>query len=151
MRIIFQTFVLVLLLSFQANAQKGVITIESNYPVSETVDRLQDLIKEKGLTFFAKIDHTQNAQKVNMDLRPTVVLIFGNPKLGTPLMQCSQTYAIDLPQKALVYEDENGRVWIAYNDQSYLAQRHGITSCDDDVNKVKNALSELMKQAATED
>lgn len=131
-----------------AMAQEGLITLESKQSVTETADRLETLIKEKGLTFFAKVDHTQNAAGINMELRPTILLIFGNPKLGTPLMQCQQTYAIDLPQKALVFKAADGRVWIAYNDQTFLAERHGLKECEKPIAKVESALSGLIKEAA---
>ncbi len=147
MRNLFILF-LIFSLPLTSQAQIGLITVESNHDVQQTATSLEKLIKQKGLTFFAKVDHTQNATKVNMELSPTVLLIFGNPKLGTPLMQCGQTYAIDLPQKALIYEDKDGRVWIAYNDQAYLAERHNLSDCEDSIKKVESALSALIQEAA---
>ncbi len=138
---------MILLISFFARGQEGLITVQSEYSVDETAQRLQNLIKEKGLTLFATVDHTKNAEEVNMQLRPTTLLIFGNPKLGTPLMKCQQTYAIDLPQKALIYEDKNGLVWVSYNDQTYLAKRHRLKECDKELKKVESALSGLIKKA----
>jgi len=103
----------------------GLITIASAHGVKETVDRLAAEVKAKGLTVFARIDHAAGAQAVGMTLRPTELLIFGNAKGGTPLMQALETIGIDLPLKALAYEDAAGKVWLAYNDPAWLAERHG--------------------------
>ncbi|HKJ78920.1 MAG TPA: DUF302 domain-containing protein [Prolixibacteraceae bacterium] len=132
-------------------AQDGLLKVKSKQTVQQTADRLEKLIKQKGLTFFAKVDHTKNAKSVDMQLRPTVLVIFGNPKLGTPLMQCQQSFAIDLPQKALIYRDEQNQVWIAYNDQEYLANRHNIQNCEQELQKVKQALAKLMEEAVNPD
>jgi uncharacterized protein (DUF302 family) len=102
------------------------IIIASEHSVTETLDRLESALQEKGMTIFKRVDHAAGAEKVDLHLRPTQLLIFGNPKVGTPLMLCSQTAAIDLPQKALAYEDENGQVWLSYNDPAYMAKRHNI-------------------------
>ena len=101
------------------------------------------------MTIFKRVDHTAGAEKAGLQLRPTELLIFGNPKVGTPLMLCSQTAALDLPQKALAYEDENGEVWLAYNDPAYMAKRHNLKDCDKPVQKVTQALSNFAR-AATE-
>jgi uncharacterized protein (DUF302 family) len=93
------------------------------------MDRLEALLKQKGLTISARIDHAVGAARVGQVLRPTEVLIFGNPQGGTPFMQCAQTVGIDLPLKALVWQDASGQVWLAYNDPSFLAQRHGAAPC----------------------
>lgn len=126
----------------------GLVRVKSHHSVKQTADRLESLIDEKGLTLFARTNHAENAKNVGKELRPTELLIFGNPNLGTPLMQCKQTVAIDLPQKALIWEDETGQVWIAYNDPQYLVDRHSITGCDDVIKKVKQALSKLAGKAA---
>ncbi|MEH6454156.1 MAG: DUF302 domain-containing protein, partial [Psychromonas sp.] len=89
------------------------------------------------------------AAKIDQQIRPTVVIIFGNPKVGTPLMQCAQQAAIDLPQKALFWEDENGKVWLSYNDPQYLENRHLIEGCDPVITKISNVLSMLSKAATT--
>jgi len=128
--------------------QKGTIKIQSEQSVSQTAEKLQFLIKEKGLTLFTVVNHSENAASVDMNLRPTVLVIFGNPKLGTPLMQCQQTYALDLPQKALIYEDNQGKVWIAYNNQTYLAQRHDMKMCKENLAKIEKALQNLLQAAA---
>ena len=130
------------------SAQEELITIESTQNIQQTATRLEELIKQKGLTFFAKVDHAKNDTEVNMNLSPTVLLFFGNPILETPLIQCAQTYAIDLPQKALVYEDKDGRMLIAYNDLSYLANRHNPSDSENSIIKAKGTLSALIKEAA---
>ena len=104
----------------------GLVSMRSRHPVNVTVDRLEASLKGKGVTVFARIDHAAGAAAVGMPLRPTELLIFGNPSAGTPLMQADQTTGIDLPLKALVWEDASGSVWIAYNDPAWLAVRHGL-------------------------
>jgi len=107
-------------------AADGLITMRSNYGPKETMDRLEAEVKAKGLTVFARIDHAAGAAEVGLSLRPTELLIFGNAKGGTPLMQADQAIGIDLPLKALVYQDASGKVWLAYNEPSWLASRHGL-------------------------
>jgi uncharacterized protein (DUF302 family) len=107
----------------QAN---GLLQIASRYPVDETVKRLEAVLAEKGGRLFALIDHSGEAEKIGMKMRPTKLLIFGNPKGGTPLMVAAPSLAIDLPLKALVAQDEGGKVWISYNSPEYLQQRHGV-------------------------
>ena len=103
----------------------GLLQIASKYPVDETVKRLEAVLAEKGVRVFSLIDHSGEAEKVGMKMRPTKLLIFGNPKGGTPLMIAAPTLAIDLPLKALVAQDESGKVWVSYNSPEYLQQRHG--------------------------
>ena len=135
------------LLFYLANSQvlaeqaDGVIRIKSNHSVSATVDRLEAALKSKGMTIFKRVSHSEGAARVGLELRPTELMIFGNPKVGTPLMQCEQLAALDLPQKALVYEDEEGQVWFAYNDPEFIADRHNISGCDEVVNKISKALA----------
>ena len=128
-------------------ADNGLISLKSAHDVNATANRLESLLKKKGMTLFARVSHTNGAKKVGLKLRPTELLIFGNPKVGTPLMHCSQSVAIDLPQKALIWEDEKGRVWLSYNDPVYLAKRHNISKCREVINKIKNALSNFAKSA----
>jgi uncharacterized protein (DUF302 family) len=109
-----------------AMAADGLITIPSSFGPKETMDRLEAEIKAKGMTVFARIDHAAGAEEVGLPLRPTELLIFGNAKAGTPLMQANQPIGIDLPLKALVFENAAGRVWLSYNDPRWLAQRHGV-------------------------
>jgi uncharacterized protein (DUF302 family) len=104
----------------------GLITIASRFSVKETIDRLAAMVASKGLTVFGRIDHAANAQKAGMPLRPTELLIFGNAKAGTPLMQAKQTIGIDLPLKALAWEDVDGKVWVTSNDPAWIARRHGL-------------------------
>jgi uncharacterized protein (DUF302 family)/uncharacterized membrane protein YidH (DUF202 family) len=104
----------------------GIITLDSHHPVDQTVERLEALFEAKGIKLFTLIDHSGEAQKAGMQMRPTKLLIFGNPKAGTPLMIASPTIAIDLPLKLLVWEGEGGRTRISYNDPEYLQERHGL-------------------------
>jgi uncharacterized protein (DUF302 family) len=104
----------------------GFIQIASRYSVNETVDRLKTALPAKGMQVFALIDHSGEAENVGLKMRPTKLLIFGSPKGGTPLMVAAPSLAIDLPLKALVWEDDAGKVWLAYNSPEYLQQRHGV-------------------------
>jgi uncharacterized protein (DUF302 family) len=104
----------------------GLLQIPSRYSVDQTISRLQSLFTEKGMKIFALIDHSGEAEKAGLTMRPTKVLIFGSPKGGTPLMVAAPSLAIDLPLKALVAEDESGKVSVTYNDPQYLQQRHNV-------------------------
>ena len=104
----------------------GLVHLSSLYPVAETLNRLDSVLQSRGLTVFARIDHSGEAEKVGMKMHPTQVIIFGSPKGGTPLMIASPTLAIDLPLKALVWQDAGGKVWVSYNSVEYLKQRHNI-------------------------
>ena len=106
--------------------EQGIVKIPSHHSVDETVDKLETLLKSKGVTLFALIDHSGEAEKVGLKMPPTKLLIFGNPKGGTPLMLASPSAAIDLPLKILVAEDSQGKVWISYNSPEYLKERHGL-------------------------
>jgi uncharacterized protein (DUF302 family) len=108
----------------------GVISRPSSWPVPETLDRLEAVLQAKSITIFARVDHSGEANKVGLRLRPTEVLIFGNPKGGTGVMQTSPTSAIDLPLKALAWRDDGGQVWLSYNDPSYFAQRFNLTEAE---------------------
>ena len=105
---------------------QGLITIESTRSPRETVDRLVAAIAAKGLTIFARVDHAAGAVEAGLPLRPTELVIFGNAKGGTPLMQREQTIGIDLPLKALVWQDASGRTWLSYNDPAWIVERHGV-------------------------
>jgi uncharacterized protein (DUF302 family) len=104
----------------------GIITQASNHPVEQTVEAIQRLLQARGVTLFALIDHSGEAEKVGLKMKPTKLLIFGSPKGGTPVMQAAPTSALDLPLKILVWEDAAGKVWLSYNDPAYLRQRHAI-------------------------
>src|SRR5436190_16320170 len=120
---------LLLVTSSLALAADGLIAAKSAYGPKETMDRLEASLKEKGMTIFARVDHAAGAAKIGKKLRPTEVLIFGNPQGGTPFIECSQTVGIDLPLKMLAWEDESGQIWLGYNDPIYLATRHGVAQC----------------------
>ena len=122
---------------------QGMVIKSSQFSVSKTLDRLEKIITEKGITVFIRVDHSSGGQSVNLPLRPTQVLIFGNPKLGTLLMQSSQTAGIDLPLKAIAWEDDKGQVWLGYNTPEYIATRHGITDQGKTVEKIKGALNKF--------
>jgi uncharacterized protein (DUF302 family) len=104
----------------------GMVHLKSPYPVPETLTRLEEMLQRHELTVFARVDHSGEAQKAGLEMRPTQLLIFGSPKSGTPLMVASPTLAIDLPLKALVWQDADGKVWVSYNDPVYLKGRHKI-------------------------
>jgi uncharacterized protein (DUF302 family) len=125
-----------------AQQADGLITVTSPHTAAQTMTRLEALVKERGLNVFARVDHAAGAAKVGKTLRPTELLIFGNPQGGTPLMECAQTAGIDLPLKALVWQDEAGKVMLSYNDPEYLAKRHGAASCPV-VENLKKALTGL--------
>ena len=129
------------------HAADGLVTIKSPHSPSVTIDKLETLLKSKGMTVFLRVDHAAGAEKVGAKLRPTQLLVFGNPKVGTPLMQCAQTSAIDLPQKMLAWEDEQRQTWLAYNDPAYLSERHGLAQCTAVLEKVAAALSNFAKGA----
>jgi uncharacterized protein (DUF302 family) len=129
--------------------QDGLVSVASKYSVKDSIERLEADLKAKGITIFARIDHAAGAASVAMRLRPTELLIFGNPKAGTPLMQANQTIGIDLPLKMLAWQDTEGKVWITYNDLSWLARRHHLApGADATVNALANLLANLAKVAA---
>jgi uncharacterized protein (DUF302 family) len=141
--------VLFLVVSSYAWGADGLITVKSPHSPKDTMDRLEALLKQKGMTIFARIDHAANAAKVGKILRATELLIFGNPQGGTPFLECSQTVGIDLPLKALVWEDASGQVWLGYNDPAFLAQRHGVPQCPV-VENMKKALAGFTQEAITQ-
>ncbi len=123
---------------------EGLVTTRSAHGAEETFERLEAAVEgNENLSVIASVDHQANAESVGMDLRPTKLLVFGNPEAGTPLMQSAQTTGIDLPQKALVYEDASGEVFLAYNDPYYLAERHGIEGADQQLAAISTALEGL--------
>ena len=142
------TTLVVMIIAVPALAADGMINVKSNYNVQKTADRLENILNEKGMTIFKRIKHSESAAKVGVELRETELIIFGNPKVGSPLMKCQQSAAIDLPQKALVWEDNESTVWISYNDPRYLEKRHGISGCDEVLSKIEKALSGITKAAA---
>ena len=128
-------------------AAEGLVTVPSDLGPKDTMDRLEAAVKAKGLTVFAHIDHAAGAAAVGMTLPPTELLAFGNAKGGTPLMQANQATGIDLPLKTLVYEDETGKVWLAYNDPHWIAQRHGLGAGQ---STTVDAMASLLKDLAAQ-
>jgi len=110
--------------AFETN--KGIISKPSNHSVDQTVEKLKNILQSKGVMLFALVDHSGEAERVGMKMRPTKLLIFGSPKAGTPLMLAAPNIAIDLPLKILVWEDGQGNVWVSYNSPEYLKERHGL-------------------------
>jgi uncharacterized protein (DUF302 family) len=147
-RNIFLIFLLGSLFSTQIMAAEGMIDVKSAHSVAATADRLESILGSKGMTVFARIDHAAGAKKAGKELAPTELLVFGNPKVGTPLMLCSHSIAIDLPQKALIWQDAAGDTWISYNDPQYLQQRHDTQGCDEVLKKVSMALGNFTGKAA---
>lgn len=126
------------------------ITSGSAFDPRETMDRVAAAVTKRGITILARIDHAAAAEKVGLKLRPTEVLIFGNPVAGTPLMQAAQTIGIDLPLKMLVWQDEAGKTWLAYNDPRWLAKRHGIESVvAQNLEGMAAALAAIAKEATS--
>jgi uncharacterized protein (DUF302 family) len=120
---------------------EGLVTVRSQHGPEETMNRLGAAVRAKGLTVFAQIDHAAGAEAVGLPLRPTEVLVFGNARSGTPLMQASQSMGIDLPLKVLVWQDEGGVTWLSYNDPDWLARRHGL---DDQSRHVIDTISAVI-------
>jgi uncharacterized protein (DUF302 family) len=142
---------LVLALFFApAWAGEGLVTLKSAHDVDTTADRLVAALEDKGMTIFGRVDHAAAAREVGQELGRTELVIFGNPKVGTPLMRCGRTAAIDLPQKALIWEGDEGGVWLAYNNPRYLAKRHGIEGCDEVIATIEKALANFARAATAE-
>jgi uncharacterized protein (DUF302 family) len=126
----------------------GLIIVKSSHSVKDTADKLAAILQSKEMTVFARIDHAAGAQKIGQALRPTDLIIFGNPKIGTALMQCAQSVAIDLPQKMLIWQDDQGSTWLGYNDPDHLKKRHGFDGCDPVLKKVAGALGNFATAAS---
>jgi uncharacterized protein (DUF302 family) len=138
------------LLGGNAMAADGLTTVLSSYAPKETMTRLEAAVKAKGMTVFAHVDHAAGAAEAGLPLRPTDLLIFGNAKGGTPLMQSAQTIGIDLPLKVLVWQDASGKTWVSYNDPGWLAKRHGLgREAESTVNGMTAALTAIAQAAAT--
>jgi len=130
-------------------SDNGLITVASCFSVRETIERLVSFAASHGLAVFARIDHADGAAKAGLPLRPTELAIFGNPKGGTPLMQDRQTAGIDLPLKALAWEDADGKVWLTYNEAAWIAQRHGLGPASAEAVKAITAGLAAAAKAAT--
>ena len=130
-----------------ASSADGMTRVKSASSVSVTLDKLEAVLKKKGMTIFKRVSHSNGAASVGLELRDTELLIFGNPKIGTLLMQCQQSAALDLPMKALAYKDASGQVWLAYNAPQYMADRHHVDGCRKVITKMTNALANFAKAA----
>ncbi len=126
------------------NSGQGIISKPSKYSVPETLDRLETILESKGIKVFALVDHSGEAEKAGLKMPPTQLLIFGNPKGGTPVMLAAPTAAIDLPWKALAWQDPSGQVWLSYNDVAFIQHRFGL---NDDVMKPLAGLASVIEQA----
>jgi uncharacterized protein (DUF302 family) len=148
MRVI-TAFIFLLLTTTPAAADQGLITKRSPHSVETTLDRLENVLREKGMTIVLRWRHHEGAEKAGLELRPTELLVFGNPKLGTQLMTSGASAGIDLPMKALAWQDAQGQVWLAYNDPAYIAQRHGITDREAVIKKMSGALKKFTDAAVS--
>ena len=125
----------------------GLINKASNFNVTETINRLETVLKKKGITVVTRWSHSDRAKDIGITLRPTELILFGNPKLGSQFFTSQQTSGIDLPMKALAWEDETGQVWLSYNDPAYITTRHSINDRDKTLKKMNNALNKLTNVA----
>ena len=132
-----------------ANAQDGLVSVKSAHGVADTADKLEAVLAEKGMKVFARIDHAAGAESIGESLNPMQLVIFGNPKVGTGLMKCAGSTGIDLPMKALIWQDGEGATWFGYNDMNYLASRHGMSDCAPLLEKVSGALAAFAKAATS--
>lgn len=144
------TLLALLIVTLSACTDDGMVDVKSSFGVEETGDRLEEVLKDKGMTLFDRVMHSEAAKDVGVELRETELIIFGNPKAGSPLMKCQQSVAIDLPQKALVWEDSEGITWISYNHPRYLEKRHSISNCDDVLSNIEEALAAIVNEAASD-
>lgn len=134
----------------QTKSTQGLLSMKSPHDVKTTADRLVQVLEDKEMMILARINHSAAAQKIGETLRDTELIIFGNPNVGTALMQASQSIAIDLPMKALISKDENEQVWISYNDPYYLAQRHNLDGKDAVLEKIAGAFNNFSHAATKE-
>jgi uncharacterized protein (DUF302 family) len=146
-KIVFATLALIVSASSALASEKGIVNKTSKYSVAETLNRLEGVLKASGMTLFARIDHSAEAEKLGLKLLPMQLLIFGNPRGGTPLMVASPTAGIDLPMKALAWEDTGGKVWLTYNAASYLKTRHEIRGRDELLKTLEGALDAMTNKA----
>ena len=126
----------------------GLVQLRSNATAAETIARVEPALASRGLRLFVTVDHAANAREVGLELRPSTVFVFGNPTVGTRLMQCAPTAAIDLPLKLLVWQEVDGAVWVGVNDPVWLAERHGAGECGGVVQAMRQALRSLVAEVA---
>lgn len=143
----FITLLSLIVFTMPTFANEHLITTQSQHSAKDTADRFTAMIEEKGLRLFARIDHAANAAGVDLKLPATEVILFGNPNAGTKLMQCAPSVAIDLPQKALVWEDADNKVWLAYPNPAFLKELHSIEGCDPVLEKISGLLASLAAAA----
>ncbi len=136
-----------LIFTTAAHAEKLLVVKQSPHSVSKTLDRLTAVMQKKGITIFARVNHAAGAKKAGMDMKPTELLIFGNPKLGTPLMLAKREIGVDLPLKALAWQDDGGKVWLGYTTPAALKARHGVSGRDEIFKKMTGALDKLTSVA----
>jgi uncharacterized protein (DUF302 family) len=132
-------------------AADGMTNVKSKFSVKKTADQLISILNDKGMTIFNRINHSDSAAKIGIEIRDTELIIFGNPKVGSLLMKCQQSIALDLPLKALVWQDQQQKVWISYNAPNYLKQRHQIVGCDKVLAKIEQALVAITTLAANKE
>ena len=149
MKKVILVLLLTVLMAGPAAAGGGLVSVKSSHDVDATANRLESALKEKGITVFARIYHAAGAQQIGQRLKPTLLINFGSPAMGTPLIQRSRSIAIDLPLKALIWEDKAGQVWFTYNAPDYLARRHGITEMGELIQKMEKVVSNF-SMAATQ-
>ena len=147
LRIHFTGLFALILMAGAAGAADGLVSVKSPHSVKVTADRFEAAAKARGLNVFLRVDHAAGAKKIGKALRATELLVFGNPQGGTPLMECAQSAGIDLPLKALAWQDAAGQVWLGYNDPRYLANRHGAGECAPVVQNLTKALAGLAQEA----
>ena len=147
----FKTTLIVLslaMLATSAHAGDGIVSHPSTHAVKSSLDKLEAIARDNGMTIFIRIDHAAGAKSVGQTLRPTEVLIFGNPKGGTPLMQCAQGFGVDLPLRVLAWEDQAGKVWLGYRDFATLGHAYTEADCELAVKRISGKLDEMVKAAA---
>ncbi|MCK5819933.1 MAG: DUF302 domain-containing protein [Psychromonas sp.] len=145
-KLLFMLFVM-LFVSLPTFASNGIIKIKSQFNVKTTADKFEKILNKKGMTIFKIIHHSENATKIGATLRDSQLIIFGNPKAGSSLMECEQSIGIDLPLKALIWQDSKNDVWISYNDIVYLKDRHKVKGCDKIILKVSKILENISNSA----
>lgn len=143
------TILVVFTMATPIHAAEGLIDVKSMSGVTKTGDKLERILEEKGMTIFNRVKHSEAAKAVGIELADTELIIFGNPKVGSALMKCQLSVAIDLPLKALIWNDKDDQTWISYNDPRYLQKRHDLSNCEAVIVKVEKALAGITKAAAT--
>ena len=149
MKKIYVICLLALITSPSAFADNGMLNVASSFSVNDTTKRLKNILTKKGMTVFNTVKHSESANALGFDLPDMQLVIFGNPKIGSALMKCQQSVAVDLPLKFLIWADEQNKIWITYNNPEYLKKRHKVMGCDATFAKMTNALKKISHKAAT--